>query len=54
MLYLWVDYFEVLSGVIDLVLVMHFLREHLKLVTFSKTLPPLNQNAFFLGGDKSR
>ena len=35
---------QVLSGDIDLV--MYFLREHLKLLIFSKTLPPLNQNAF--------
>ena len=36
-LYLWLEYFEVLSGDIDLV--MHLMQEHLKLVIFSKTLP---------------
>ena len=35
MFYLWLEYFEVLSGGIDLM--MHFLREHLKLVS-SKSL----------------
>ena len=42
---MWLDIFEVLSDDIDLV--MYFLRENLKLVIFSKSLPPLNENAFF-------
>ena len=42
---MWLDIFEVLSDDIDLV--MYFSRENLKLVIFSKNLPPLNENAFF-------
>ena len=45
MFYLCLEYFEVLSDDIDLV--MHFLRGSINI--FSKTLPPLNQNAVFEG-----
>ena len=45
MFHLWLEYFEVPPSDIDLV--MCVLREHLQLFIFSKTLPPLNQKAFF-------
>ena len=48
MFYLCLEYF-VLSGDIDLV--MHFLRGSINI--FSKTLPPLNQNAVFEGKNKN-